>query len=280
MHFTYSELKEIYEGLIRLFSKKDSDIDSLEGTPSASDTVVIMHNNINKKTTVEDLGSATQVQSDWNQVNSSAKDYIKNKPTIPAAQVNSDWNAVSGKAQILNKPTIPEEQVNSDWDEYIPSRKSYILHKPVITPSYIPYVETVTTEYLDSKSKITSTSVFDSIDHTIILQPPLAIMSNYDLSAYLSYYIDVLSTKGPSKIRIEFIAYNSSTVKTLVNITSEETIYLYGRLVNLGGNLGYKINTSDNIKTRCCFDIITTKDSRDNLEYHITCETLGGRITT
>lgn len=73
----------------------------------------------------------TVVQSDWNQSDSTAIDYIKNKPTIPvvpqlavvatsgdytdlinkptipAAQVNSDWNASSGVAQILNKPTIP-----------------------------------------------------------------------------------------------------------------------------------------------------------------------------
>lgn len=47
----------------------------------------------------------TQIQSDWNQVNSSAVDFIQNKPTIPAAQVNSDWNSVSGVSQILNKPT-------------------------------------------------------------------------------------------------------------------------------------------------------------------------------
>ena len=45
------------------------------------------------------------IQSDWNQSSSSAIDYIKNKPTIPAAQVNSDWNAASGVAQILNKPS-------------------------------------------------------------------------------------------------------------------------------------------------------------------------------
>ena len=50
---------------------------------------------------------AAQIQSDWNQANNAALDFIKNKPTIPAAQVNSDWNATSGVAQILNKPTIP-----------------------------------------------------------------------------------------------------------------------------------------------------------------------------
>jgi hypothetical protein len=52
-------------------------------------------------------GAEVNVQSDWNQTNTTADDYIKNKPTIPAAQVNADWNAVSGVAQILNKPTIP-----------------------------------------------------------------------------------------------------------------------------------------------------------------------------
>lgn len=51
--------------------------------------------------------SSTQQQVDWNQTDTTAVDYIKNKPIIPAAQVNSDWNASSGVAQILNKPTIP-----------------------------------------------------------------------------------------------------------------------------------------------------------------------------
>ncbi len=48
-----------------------------------------------------------QVQSDWAEGDSSQPDYIKNKPTIPAAQVASDWNAVSGVSRILNKPSIP-----------------------------------------------------------------------------------------------------------------------------------------------------------------------------
>ena len=34
---------------------------------------------------------SSQVQADWNQNNSEAVDYIKNKPTI-ASQVQSDWN--------------------------------------------------------------------------------------------------------------------------------------------------------------------------------------------
>ena len=276
MHFTYSELKEIYEGLIRWFSKKDSDIDSLEGVPSASDTVVIMHNNINKKTTVEDLGSATQIQSDWNQVNISAKDYIKNKPTIPAAQVNSDWNAVSGKAQILNKPTIPDAQVNSDWNSN--SGVSEILNKPEVCPSYIPYSSEADESYIKNYSRITDDSKFYSIVHTVIVDPPASFDSNYDLTKYLLYYINVLAEKDPSNIRIEFISYNDDDVKTLINLSSEKPIHLYGRFIDLGGGLGYKINTSKNTKTRCCFNITTMINSSNELEYHVTCELLGGYV--
>ena len=50
-------------------------------------------------------GAEVNVQSDWNITNDKLDSYIKNKPTIPAAQVNSDWDATSGVAEILNKPT-------------------------------------------------------------------------------------------------------------------------------------------------------------------------------
>ena len=62
-----------------------------------------------EKTKLSGIGSGAEanVQADWEQSDDTADDYIKNKPTIPAAQVNADWDAVSGVAQILNKPTIP-----------------------------------------------------------------------------------------------------------------------------------------------------------------------------
>lgn len=47
------------------------------------------------------------VQADWDQQDNAQPDYIKNKPTVPAAQVRSDWAEIdsSSKAFILNKPT-------------------------------------------------------------------------------------------------------------------------------------------------------------------------------
>ena len=47
------------------------------------------------------------VQADWSQQDSTQLDYIKNKPTIPAAQVQSNWTEQdnTSKSFILNKPT-------------------------------------------------------------------------------------------------------------------------------------------------------------------------------
>ena len=55
----------------------------------------------------------SQVQSDWGETDSNNVAFIKNKPTIPAAQVNSDWNATSGVEQILNKPTLFDGNYNN-----------------------------------------------------------------------------------------------------------------------------------------------------------------------
>jgi hypothetical protein len=59
--------------------------------------------------TYANLPVQPQVQSDWNQTNATAVDYIKNKPTIPAAytQQQADWAqaATSAVDYIKNKPT-------------------------------------------------------------------------------------------------------------------------------------------------------------------------------
>ena len=63
-----------------------------------------------------------QVQSDWNQNDSAAVDYIKNKPTIPSAQVQSDWNQNDTEAvdYIKNKPTKLSDFIN-DGDGDLPA---------------------------------------------------------------------------------------------------------------------------------------------------------------
>jgi microcystin-dependent protein len=78
---------------------------------------------------------SSTIQPDWGQANEAALDFIKNKPTIPAAQVSSDWNATSGVSQILNKPTIPAAQVNANWNAT--SGVSQILNKPTIPAAQV-----------------------------------------------------------------------------------------------------------------------------------------------
>lgn len=105
--------------------------------------------------TIYNIEGSDNVQADWNQSDSSADDYIKNKPTIPAAQVNSDWNANSGVAQILNKPnlatvattgnysdlngtpTIPAAPVQSNWNEADSTSLAYIANKPTIPAAQV-----------------------------------------------------------------------------------------------------------------------------------------------
>ena len=93
---------------------------------------------------------APQEQADWSQTDPQAVDYIKNKPSIPAAQVQSDWSQSNSSAvdyiknkpnlasvatsgdydDLSNKPTIPPAQVQSDWTEQDTSSKAYIQNKP------------------------------------------------------------------------------------------------------------------------------------------------------
>lgn len=62
--------------------------------------------------------SGENIQSDWNQTNSNEADYIKNKPSIPAAQVQSNWAQANPSAVdfIKNKPTIPAIST-ADWEK-------------------------------------------------------------------------------------------------------------------------------------------------------------------
>lgn len=154
-----------------------------------------------KLSTIESDAQAN-VQSDWNQNDSTADDFIKNKPTIPAAQVNADWEATSGKAQILNKPTlstvatsgsyddlsdkptIPSAQVNSDWNAV--SGIAQILNKPTLstvatTGSYndlsnkptIPTVNNATLEIQKNSVKVGEFSADASSDVTVNIIVPV-----------------------------------------------------------------------------------------------------------
>lgn len=70
---------------------------------------------------------SSQVQADWNQNDSEAVDYIKNKPTIPEAQVQADWNQNDSESsdyiknricydgEIISKLVGAETEVSSNY---------------------------------------------------------------------------------------------------------------------------------------------------------------------
>ena len=61
---------------------------------------------------LEDYIEEVTSQADWNQNDSEAVDYIKNKPTIPSTQVQADWNQTTSTESdyIKNKPAIKAGQ--------------------------------------------------------------------------------------------------------------------------------------------------------------------------
>ena len=75
-------------------------------TISISKTETIIKK-IPKEYLPDDIGGGSSVQSDWNQTDTTASDYIKNKPTI-SEQVQVDWNQtnIHDKSYIKNKPNV------------------------------------------------------------------------------------------------------------------------------------------------------------------------------
>lgn len=58
-------------------------------------------------------GAEVNVQADWSVSDNNSDAFIKNKPTIPAAQVQADWDQSNSGAidYIKNKPVIPPGSV-------------------------------------------------------------------------------------------------------------------------------------------------------------------------
>lgn len=120
-----------------------------------------------------EAGAEQNVQADWNQTNSSADDYIKNKPTIPQP-VQSDWTetdsadpsyiqnkpnlatvATSGSYNDLSdKPDIPSQQVQSDWTETDTADPAYIKNKPAAMETK-PLVAGTNIEFVSGNDSVT-----------------------------------------------------------------------------------------------------------------------------
>ena len=149
--------------------------DNVTGLPALGSALQVLR--VNSAGTAIEWATVTtdgeaNVQSDWGQQDTTADDYIKNKPTlfsgsytdltnkptIPAAQVNVDWNATTGVRAILNKPTIPAAQIQADWNQTTTTALDFIKNKPTIPAAQIQsdWNETDTTalDYIKNKPTI------------------------------------------------------------------------------------------------------------------------------
>lgn len=77
------------------FSSRDIEISGLRRYYGTAIRPVLVEEVVPKFTTPSDIPA--QIQSDWNQADTTAKDYIKNKPTIPTVPTNvSSFNNDAG----------------------------------------------------------------------------------------------------------------------------------------------------------------------------------------
>ena len=109
-----------------------------DGTASAVDTVVTQgsQNLVTSDAVYDAIGGVPTptepVQSDWNQTNSSALDYIKNKPVIPVVPTLATVATTGSYNDLLDKPVIPTPtgQVQANWNQTDSAQPDYIQNKP------------------------------------------------------------------------------------------------------------------------------------------------------
>lgn len=108
--------------------------------------------------------SYSQVQSNWNEADSSAVSFIRNKPSIPTK--TSD---LTNDSNFITSSDVPSSQVQSDWTESNSSSAAYIAHKPSLATvatsgSYTdlsnkPVIPTKTSDLTNDSNFITSSDV-------------------------------------------------------------------------------------------------------------------------
>jgi len=114
------------------------------------------------------LDNAEQnVQSDWNQSDSTADDYIKNKPenlVQDASYVHTDNNYTSAeKNKLAGVAAGAEVNVQSDWNESDNTSDAYIANKPTLGTAAAKDFTTSVTQ--NSGDLVTSGAVFSAIDN-------------------------------------------------------------------------------------------------------------------
>ena len=113
------------------------------------------------KDKIDSVETKAETQSDWSQSDTSAIDFIKNKPSLATVATSGSYNDLS------NKPTIPAAQIQSDWTQTDSTKKDFIKHKiPIWITSgsaddNMSPIDSVTD---GSTRPVTSNAVFDALE--------------------------------------------------------------------------------------------------------------------
>ena len=155
-------------------------------------------------------GAEVNVQSDWNVSDSSSDAFIKNKPTIPAAQKQSDWNqtTTTAKDYIKNKPTIPTVnngtltiQKNGTNVQTFTANQSSNVTANIVTDEW------TATSTVSSSGTVTFTNLNDSYGYDLYCQNKLLGISSISktgsgTNVSITYTVTGASSGDVCKLRI------------------------------------------------------------------------------
>lgn len=130
----------------------------------AGDNVTLTPDAAHNKVTISATGGGSSaVQSDWEQDDDTAADYIKNKPTIPDAQIQSDWSQSDNtKADFIkNKPTIPSALAAGDLVSIDSNHK---INHDVPTGPFFAAMSTLPSSVINNVSAVINVNI-DEFGH-------------------------------------------------------------------------------------------------------------------
>ena len=138
-------------------------------------------------------GAEVNVQSDWNESDSTDDAYIKNKPTIPektsdltndsdfvvdASYVHTDNNFTSTeKTKLSGIASGAEVNVQANWNETSSSSDAYIKNKPTIPKVSSVTVSLTVANWSNNSQTVSVTGVTAS--NNVIVSPAPASIDNY-----------------------------------------------------------------------------------------------------
>lgn len=186
-------------------------------------------------------GAEVNVQSDWSQTNTSADDYIKNKPANlvqDANYVHTDNNFTTTlKNKLDGIESGAEVNVQADWSQTDTTADDYIKNKPTI-----PTVNNATLTIQKNGVNVQTFTANSSTNKTANITVPTAVSELTNDSGYATttQLNDGLATKQNTLAAGDNIQINGNT------ISATDTTYTAGNAIDItNGEISADIHPAD-----------------------------------